>query len=77
MITTDSCPGGAFWFDAVTNPLSTSDPETTLDDDGNAVFVFWGASCAATTSAVVADVLAGSHPTYTTTFTVLAPQPTI
>jgi hypothetical protein len=73
----DSCLGGAYWFDSFTNPLNSSSPETTLDDDGNAVFVFWGASCAATTSDVVADVLAGSHPTYTTTFTVLAPQPTI
>jgi hypothetical protein len=73
----DSCGGGAYWFDAGTNPLNSADPVTTLDDDGNAVSVFWGASCAATASDVVADVLAGSHPTYTTTFTVLAPQPTI
>jgi hypothetical protein len=73
----DSCGGGAYWFDSSTDQLSSVDPQTTLDDDGNAVFVFWGASCAATTSDVVADVLAGNHPTYTTTFTVLAPQPTI
>jgi hypothetical protein len=48
-----------------------------LDDDGNAVFVFFGSSCAATASTVIADVEAGSHPTYTTTFNVVAPQPTI
>jgi hypothetical protein len=48
-----------------------------LDDDGNAAFLFIGASCAAGTSAVVADVLAGDHTTYTTTFTIDAPQPTI
>jgi hypothetical protein len=50
---------------------------TTLDDDGNAAFFFEGASCAAGPSDVIADVEAGSHPTYTTTFTVDAPQPTI
>jgi hypothetical protein len=48
-----------------------------IDDDGNAAFLFFGASCAAGPSEVIADVLAGTHPTYTTTFTVLPPQPTI
>jgi len=48
-----------------------------LDDDGNAAFVFYGASCAAGSSVVTADVEAGTHPTYTTTFNVLPPQPTI
>jgi hypothetical protein len=76
----DSCITGFAWYDSETLFL-TSDPEplpkTTLDDDGNAVFVFVGSSCAATTSDVIADVLAGTNPTYTTTFTVLAPQPTI
>jgi hypothetical protein len=48
-----------------------------LDDDGNAVFLFIGASCAAGPSTVIADVEAGTHPTYTTTFNVLSPQPTI
>ncbi|HXQ58659.1 MAG TPA: hypothetical protein VN799_01130 [Acidimicrobiales bacterium] len=46
-----------------------------IDDDGNAVFVFKGVSCAAGPSAVIAEVDAGSHPTYTTTFTVLPPTP--
>jgi hypothetical protein len=50
-------------------------PETTLDDDGNAVFVFYGVSCATGTSAVIAEVGAGTHPTYTTTFTVNPPAP--
>jgi len=49
----------------------------TLDDDGNAAFIFVGSSCAAGTSEVIADVEAGSHPTYTTTFTIIAPEPTI
>ena len=49
----------------------------TLDDDGNAVAVFAGSSCAAGSSVITADVEAGTHPTYITTFTVLPPQPTI
>ena len=48
---------------------------TILDDDGNAVFVFKGISCAAGPSAVIAEVDAGTHPTYATTFSVLPPQP--
>jgi hypothetical protein len=49
----------------------------TLDDDGNAVFLFEGASCAAGPSDVIADVLAGTHTTYTTVFNIVAPAPTI
>ena len=56
------------------SPLTAS---TTLDDDGNTVFLFEGSSCAAGSSQVIADVQAGTHPTYTTTFTILPPQPTI
>jgi len=51
--------------------------QTTLDDDGNAVFVFYGESCATGTSLVTADVDAGTHPTYTTTFNINPPAPTI
>jgi hypothetical protein len=58
---------------ANTNPPAS----TILDDDGNAVFIFKGASCASGPSQVIADVLAGTHPTYTVQFTVLAPQVTI
>ncbi|HEY7947485.1 MAG TPA: hypothetical protein VID75_07410, partial [Acidimicrobiales bacterium] len=56
-----------------TGPRATA----VIDDDGNAVFVFAGTSCAAGTSDVIADVLAGSHPTYTSEFTVDPPAPTI
>jgi len=49
----------------------------TLDDDGNGVFIFFGYSCAAGSSVVTADVDAGTHTTYTTTFSILPPQPTI
>jgi uncharacterized repeat protein (TIGR01451 family) len=48
-----------------------------LDDDGNAVFAFKGISCAAGSSAVIADVLAGTHPTYVTNYTIVAPQVTL
>jgi hypothetical protein len=51
--------------------------ETTLDDDGNAVFVFKGASCAAGDSQVIADVLAGTHDTFTFDYTISPPAPTI
>jgi hypothetical protein len=50
---------------------------TILDDDGNAVFIFKGASCAAGPSQVIADVLAGTHPTYVLQVTVLPPAPII
>jgi len=58
-------------------PLVDDGAATALDDDGNAVFFFLGESCAAGSSEIIADVLAGNHPTYLTTFTVLPPQPTI
>jgi hypothetical protein len=50
---------------------------TILDDDGNAVFIFKGVSCASGPSQVIADVVAGTHPTYVTEFTVLPPAPII
>jgi hypothetical protein len=58
--------------------VNTQAPVNTfLDDDGNAVFEFAGVSCAAGPSEVIADVLAGTHDTFTTTFTVDPPAPTI
>ncbi len=79
-----SCITGWSWTEFSGNGTNVSGtgvninaPATaTLDDDGNAVFAFFGSSCAATTSEVIADVLAGTHQTYTTTFTVDPPQPT-
>ncbi|HTT86119.1 MAG TPA: hypothetical protein VMF60_02025, partial [Acidimicrobiales bacterium] len=71
-------PGTIGWSGSVAsfiNPGTT--PSAVLDDDGNAAFVFNGSSCAAGPSTVVADVLAGTHDTFTTTFTVLPPAPTI
>jgi len=76
------CYGGWGW-ESFLNEISGTGVNTgpritsTLDDDGNAVFLFLGTSCAAGPSQVIADVLAGSHPTYTTTFNINAPAPTI
>jgi hypothetical protein len=69
-------PGTIGYSGPVTN-TSTKTPSTVLDDDGNAAFVFKGSSCAAGPSVVVADILAGVLDTYTTTFTVEPPAPTI
>jgi hypothetical protein len=70
------CGTGAA-FETPTQRINDDGVTTTLDDDGNAVFYFVGSSCAAGTSTVIADVEAGDHPTYVTTFTILPPQPTI
>jgi hypothetical protein len=45
----------------------------TLDNDGNAVITFEGTSCAAGTSTVIGDVLAGTHTTYTSSYTIEPP----
>jgi hypothetical protein len=68
--------GGSGGRGSIFDTTNTTAPAI-LDDDGNAVFLFVGSSCAAGSSVVTADVEAGTHPTYTTTFTVLPPQPTI
>jgi hypothetical protein len=73
----DSCGAGFDWYNSAGEIITGADITETLDDDGNAVFVFVGSSCAATTTDVIADILAGSHPTYTGTFTVSPPAPTI
>jgi hypothetical protein len=69
-----SNPGGG-----ITEAAGTVGPPAVgyLDDDGNAVFIFAGESCAAGPSTVIADVLAGTHTTYTTVFNIVAPAPTI
>jgi hypothetical protein len=70
------CLRGSEWLNS-NSTVSNGSSSETLDDDGNAVFAFFGISCAAGTSAVIADVLAGGHQTYTGTFTVSPPAPTI
>jgi hypothetical protein len=76
------CLGGWFWGGTSgsltgTGANQAGPLQSTLDDDGNATFLFMGVSCAAGTSEVIADVLAGTDPTYTTAFVVSAPAPTI
>ena len=70
------CLGGSTWISnqgSFTGATATA----TLDNDGNAVFAFSGSSCAAGTSDVIADVLAGTHSSYMSTYTIDAPTPTI
>jgi len=73
----DRCGLGSEW---VTNDGTFSDSPTAsaqIDDNGNAAFVFYGASCASGTSTIIADVEAGLHPTYQGSFKVLSPRSTI
>jgi hypothetical protein len=70
------CGGGVTWIsNQGTFPGATA--TATLDDDGNAVFVFLGSSCAAGTSAVVAVDPPGSNISYTTSFIIEAPTPNL
>ncbi len=79
--------GDGWWWEAensgttvgsLTGGVNTGGaPITTLDDDGNAVFVFKGASCAAGDSVVTADVIGGTNDTFTFTYTIMPPVPTI
>jgi hypothetical protein len=70
------CGQGAVWTAGNGGTGGATGAVTTLDDDGNAVFIFEGISCAAGPSTVIADVNAGTLDTYMTTFTVSPPQPT-
>jgi hypothetical protein len=67
------CIGGIRWT-SNQGTFTGSSATAVIDDDGNAVFTFAGASCASGASAVIAEILAGSNPTYTTTYTILPPQ---
>ena len=68
------CLGGITWTSNRERPPRPASTATaTLDNDGNAVFTFEGPSCAAGTSTVIADVLAGTHTTYTSSYTIEPP----
>lgn len=78
--------GEGYWWQGGNGGSVTSEPggtvnyngpSTRLDDDGNAVFIFFGASCGAGDSVVTADVEAGTHQTYSMTYTILPPAPTV
>jgi hypothetical protein len=71
------------WLDNANNNLGPTAGGATgtvvseaIDNDGNAVFVFFGESCAAGKSTVIADVHNGG-PTYSTQVTILPPAVTI
>ncbi len=80
-----SCAEGWVWISPNPGGLSESGTgvntglhaQAILDDDGNAVFGFFGRGCAAGTAQVIADVEAGTHPTYVTPYTVNPPVPHI
>jgi hypothetical protein len=72
----DRCGGGITWFTGATSS-ATASITGTLDDDGNASFIFTGISCAPGDSTVVADIEAGTNTTYQTTYIIDAPVPTI
>jgi len=75
--TNGNAPGGGTSLTMGTGVNTGPPAQTTLDDDGNAVFVFKGVSCAAGDSEVIADVLAGTHDTFTFDYTIDPPAPTI
>jgi hypothetical protein len=70
------CLGGHTWTAGNGGSGDATGGTTTLDNDGNAVFIFEGISCAPGPSVVVADGVE-SFDTYWTTFTITAPTPTV
>ena len=73
----DRCLGGFDWGAGNDGSPTLNGAETTLDNDGNAVFAFQGISCAPGTSTIVGDLVGGTHDTFTTNFTITAPTPTV
>jgi hypothetical protein len=73
----DRCGAGSEWVTNVNTFTDSTTATATLDDNGNATFVFYGISCASGTSTVLAVIEAGLHPKYTTTFKVQSPRSTI
>jgi len=71
------CLGGRTWSAGNGGSGNATGGTTTLDNDGNAVFIFEGISCAPGPSTVVGDLVQGTHDTYYTTFTITAPTPTV
>ncbi len=71
----DRCGQGAVWSAGNGGTGDATGAQTLLDDDGNAVFIFEGASCAAGASTVIADVEGGTGDTFVTNYTVNPPAP--
>jgi hypothetical protein len=57
----------------ITSGGATIGTSAILDDDGNAVVTFEGLSCAPGLSTVNADLIGGSHDTFSTTYTINPP----
>jgi hypothetical protein len=66
----------AAWNVGGPNFLASPTVPVTLDNDGNAVVDFFGTSCAAGDSLVTADLMGGTHDTFSTTFTIKPPAVT-
>jgi len=73
----DSCIEGGFWLSTAGVQSANEPVIAPVDDDGNVGVLFFGISCAATTSDIIAEVLSSGGPTYVGSYTVLPPQPTI
>jgi hypothetical protein len=71
------CLGGETWDAGNYGSGDETGGTTTLDNDGNAVFIFEGISCAPGDSTVVGDLVGGTHDTFSTIFTITAPTPTV
>jgi hypothetical protein len=71
------CLGGESWSAGNGGWGNGTEGYTTLDNDGNAVFIFEGISCAPGASTVVGDLVGGTHDTYPVQFTITAPTPTV
>jgi hypothetical protein len=71
----DRC-GGVTWI-SDQGSFSGATATATVDDDGNATVSILGASCAAGSVQVTADVEAGTDPTATATFSIDPPTPMI
>jgi hypothetical protein len=72
----DRCRQGSSWI-TDQGSFNGSTATATIDDDGNATFMFFGASCAAGSASVTADVEAGSDQTDTTTIVIDPPEPLV
>jgi hypothetical protein len=70
------CGVNAFWDSVATGPVFLPTVTVTLDNDGNAEIGFFGISCAAGDSLVTADLVGGTHDTFSTTFTIKPPAVT-
>jgi len=73
----DRCLGGETWTAGNGGSGNGNGATTTLDDDGNAVFIFEGISCAPGTSTVIGELVGGTHDTFSTDYTITAPTPTL